>query len=1026
MGGSSKKQTVGYKYYLGFHMAFCHGPIDAALALYVDMKLAWAGRSTGGRITISKPKLFGGEKREGGVSGALDFEQGGPTQEANDYLSGLLSNVPGFRGIAAIVARQCYVGMNPYLKHWAALLQRIYVRQDGIEQWYPEKAGIPSITSSGEVEGTPEITDDWTVISTNVFAGTLATSGGTLFYKSGPGEPNAITSDDEVTPTPVALNYDGHPSVGNQGEVHFGNSDRDCIMTVGTSQDVEPKGSVIGWIDGAQATYVFSEPTGINRKWFAIRESRAYFASKDAGVNAVYAFAANGGAQLAKSEVYATLPLGLATNGEEVYVEVGSTIRVLDPDTLAELGSYDGPPVQGYGIFCGDDDLLYKLTPAGDLYLFSESGWSIVSSVEGSLPTVASNSIRHPPKYVDGVLSWEEAEIVVDPSGPDTVTTVGRSANVAAALSYLDMNPSHIIRECLTDPDWGMGYQEADVDDAAFAAAADKLYAESMGISILWDRQIPLEDFIREILRHIDAALYVDRTSGKFVLKLIRDDYVEASLPVFDESNVDKLDGFTRRGFDELVNSVSVGWEDSRTARPGSLQVQDIAQVQMQGAVINTTVNYPGFSNRTIAGRAASRDLKALSSPLISCTLYANRDAADLNIGSVFKLSWVEYDLDEVVMRVTGIALGDGRNNLIRIQATQDTFALPDVTFAELPDTGWVDPSGEPTPAQHTLAFEVPYYELVLNSGQAEVDALLSSNPDIGYVGVAAVRPTGAINAQIASNSGPGYEEVGSLDFCPSAVIDGPIGFSTVSVAISGGVDLDDVTGGTHFQIGDEICVVSGVTDTLLTFERGALDTVPAEHAAGARVFFWDAFAGNDPTEYTDGETVALKVLPANGSGEVTLAQASEDTVTLASRAARPYPPGNVTLNGEYYPTSTANNILVEWAHRDRTQQTSGTLFSFLDASIGPEVGTTYTVRLIDAADDSVVTEQTGLSGVSATLVIGGFSGAAFVELLSLRDGLESWQMHRIPILVDNTDVLLTEAGDTILTEGEVEISADF
>lgn len=44
------------------------------------------------------------------------------------------------------------------------------------------------------------------------------------------------------------------------------------------------------------------------------------------------------------------------------------------------------------------------------------------------------------------------------------------------------LNPAHIIRECLTDPDWGLGYQASDVDDAAFTYAADLLYIENFGL----------------------------------------------------------------------------------------------------------------------------------------------------------------------------------------------------------------------------------------------------------------------------------------------------------------------------------------------------------------------------------------------------------------------------------------------------------------------------------------------------------------------------------------------------------------
>ena len=73
MGGSSKSQTVGYRYYLGMHLAICHGPVDAITEIQVGERQAWSGNLTAsGRITVNMPELFGGEKREGGISGAID------------------------------------------------------------------------------------------------------------------------------------------------------------------------------------------------------------------------------------------------------------------------------------------------------------------------------------------------------------------------------------------------------------------------------------------------------------------------------------------------------------------------------------------------------------------------------------------------------------------------------------------------------------------------------------------------------------------------------------------------------------------------------------------------------------------------------------------------------------------------------------------------------------------------------------------------------------------------------------------
>ncbi|PJF46338.1 MAG: hypothetical protein CUN48_14305, partial [Candidatus Thermofonsia Clade 3 bacterium] len=109
-----------------------------------------------------------------------------------------------------------------------------------------------------------------------------------------------------------------------------------------------------------------------------------------------------------------------------------------------------------------------------------------------------------------------------------------------------DANPAHIIRECLTNDQWGMGYPDADIDDASFTSAADTLYAESFGLSILWSQEQPIEDFILSILRHVDGVLYVHPRTGKFTLKLARFDYNPTSLLTLSPANVLAVEEFTR------------------------------------------------------------------------------------------------------------------------------------------------------------------------------------------------------------------------------------------------------------------------------------------------------------------------------------------------------------------------------------------------------------------------------------------------------------------------------------------------
>lgn len=842
--GGSKKVTVGYKYHVGMHMAFCHGPVDYLLRLMVDDRTAWSGQAGAGEISINNPGLFGGESREGGVIGDVDVLFGEPAQVQNLYLQSVLgADIPGFRGVVSLVLKQVYLGLNPYLKPWKARFQRIHVRQDGIEQWYDEKAAIPFAV---------------------------------------PGDPLAETYDLDLDAVDnSAVSYPGTPTA-----VRLTGLDPAGIYIV----EVRAGGDFLSWSP-------WDTNVGHPNPWWT--------------------------GQLA------------ITN-----VDTGITQEIGGPLRSTEQAAFDAfipGTISGGATF----DFWLRDTPTAD----NRGGMSIkVTRVEADI---------------------------------------------------FDMNPAHIIRECLTDPDWGMGYQESDINDDAFEVAADRLFAERMGMSLLWDRQIPIEDFIKEVVKHISATLYTDRATGKFVLKLIRDDYVLEDLVELDESSIIRVENPVRPVFGELTNSVTIVYWDSQTGKKASLPIQDPALIAEQGATINTTVQYPGFTNAYVAGIAGARDLRALSGQPLSCTIYANRKAARLNVGDAFKFSWSDLNASSVVMRVAEIALGTSKTNRVRLKVVQDTFATPDTASVSNPNSGggWTDPASPPTPALYRAAMEAPYYEVVQANGQTDTDSRLTENPDLGLIAVAAVRPGNAINAILAVDSGGGYNDSGALDFCPTATIDESIDEIAETFDILGGIDLDLVELGSFALIDNEIVRVDAVSDTSITVGRGVLDTAPRRHTVGARIFFIDGYLASDEVEYLDAEEIDVKVLPVTGQGSLPEGSATADTITMGKRAIRPYVPGQFKIDGVYYPTAPLpEEVELTWVHRDRTQQTGGTLLDHTDAGVGPEDGVTYRVRVLDP-DGVVVIDVGGISGTSYTLSFASMPVPfGKVQVYAERDGLLSFQ----------------------------------
>jgi hypothetical protein len=604
---------------------------------------------------------------------------------------------------------------------------------------------------------------------------------------------------------------------------------------------------------------------------------------------------------------------------------------------------------------------------------------------------------------------------------------------IAKANVLGDMNPAHIVRECLTDPDWGMGYGELDCDDTAFMAAADRLYAEGMGMSLLWDKQQILSDFISTVLKHIDGSLYVDRKTGKFVLKLARDDYNVNTIPSLDETVIQKVTNFKRTTIAELSNTATVQFWNKSTGKDDSITVKDIALVAQQGCTIGTTFQYPGFTRPDLATRIAERNLRAVSIPTASCQLYVNRVPTTLNVGDVFKMSWLPYGIEQLVMRVTAMDLGTLDSGLVKITCTEDVFALGTGIFAPPPGSEWTDPIGDPTPVVHRLFQEVPYYLIARNLGDAQAQALLATQT---YVMVAGANPgNGARSADVyIDDNGTGYAQQNVMDFSPGAVLNGAIGPGDEVLAIELGDTLDSVLPGYIGCFGDyadgnqrEYFSVVSCTETTLTCKRGIFDTVPRLQLDGTYITFLGTSAGENladvGTEFATGETARAKLLTNTGKGQLDISAAPADVLVMVGRLGRPYPPGNYQIDALAYPTVRYDTVAVTWAHRDRTQQTGATPTYQSAGSIGPEAGTTYTVQLYV---DGVLSSTTpGLTGTTLSLAPPAGSGGKQVriDVGSVRGGLtslmaQSWTyLNNAYLMAESSDYLNTEDDNRIILE---------
>lgn len=533
-------------------------------------------------------------------------------------------------------------------------------------------------------------------------------------------------------------------------------------------------------------------------------------------------------------------------------------------------------------------------------------------------------------------------------------------------------NPAEFLYEMQVSAEWGAGMGTDQVDTASFLAAATTLFDEGVGIAPLYADATDVDTICLDVLELIDGALYSDIFTGKRVLVLARADYTLSAQPLFDETN-SILTDYSRPAWDETVNEVHVTYLDASTGEQATVVAQDLANQQIQQAVVARTLNYPACPTTALAQKLAWRDLRALSTPLAKCTIRADRSAWVLRPGTVVRVSNVLLGIAELAMRVNRINYGTLVNGQIEFECVQDVFSLSSTIYGAVPATGWGDPTSAPAPALYPVLLEAPYHLT-----RADPDA---SAAEIGKLITWAAAPSGdAFQYQIHTRQGTdSYVQRGTAPFGPTATLVAALAPGAGSVQISAGQDLDlladtDATGQAQGEnlllIDNEWISWRTLTDngggvyTLGTLYRGVLDSVPATHAAGARGRFLTDAMGTTEDEYALTASVDAKYLPQTGRGTYALASASNLPITLTQRVQRPYPPADVKVNGVSYPAAILGAYALTWSHRDRTQQLS--VIPQSNASIGPEAGTTYTLRLYGETDTLLRTE-TGLTGTGYT-----------------------------------------------------------
>lgn len=574
-------------------------------------------------------------------------------------------------------------------------------------------------------------------------------------------------------------------------------------------------------------------------------------------------------------------------------------------------------------------------------------------------------------------------------------------------------NPMNVIFEALTDSEWGLNLGQLNIDLANFRAIAATLATEGQGFAFIWDRKLDAREIIRTVEDQVDGVLYQDPTTGLWSFRLIRFDYTPGTLRLIDESNTIKLTRFGRPSWGETQNMIQAEFQDRSKNYTTSFGVaQDMANVDIIQAVKSASVRFPGVKTAALANVLAWRELRQLAFPSATGEIVVDRTFYDLIVGDVVELSWDRLGITRLPIRITKIDRGRMLDGKIKLNFTQDIFQVDAGVFADPPPTGWVPPTDVALAPLAELLLEVPYRLTALttsslNTTQTQVATIVvrDGGLHVGYniFGTTTDLPGTAANPTENDVIAPGF----SSGFAPRGLLTAALdrgetnGFQD---AVGFTIDnLTDVIGNLENATADELeaqknialidnelILFSTVTDngngtfTISDLIRGALDTIPADHADNAPVYFISYGLGLlNEIPFSDGtQNVQVRVQTFTPFNTLPFGSTTQIGTDTDSRAAKIYPPRGVQVNaaqpgGGYFPTDIVGTFAITWAGSDKTAQAFATAWD--DAHVVQEASSGFRVRIIEDPA-GLATVKLDISGVPVSPTGGAYTAAGYCD----------------------------------------------
>lgn len=555
-----------------------------------------------------------------------------------------------------------------------------------------------------------------------------------------------------------------------------------------------------------------------------------------------------------------------------------------------------------------------------------------------------------------------------------------------------DINPMTAAAVVITEPWGGAGVTIGYIDEVSFTAAAVRLADEGIFCSIYNQEATSAAEILKTIEDLCYCKFFQDPETQIVRVKLIRWDlYDFDNCPRVTDSNMSSLRDFAKSSWAGAASRSAATFTNRSKDYDRDLLIALSPNVSGSSRDEETgRYDYPLAMTAEVASKCLARDMIIRNQPVWNGELQANRQVADLVPGDCFLLTCPEYNIEDLPCIVS--SRSDIAND-VGVLVSFDELINPNgsVLYAVPEPSLFVPVDKSPMSPTDAMVISAPYWVQVwagyddriwnkkiqvctpiylveaYNRTQTSFDVRMLNYPNLGSdaVGSAPVINRAALYASV----GQLVDDMEEIDGwtngkISSLTINGVVRKQYIKPSGSEGVKegsiwafIDDEI--LSFEVAEE---VGGGVWTLENVHRGLLDTAPAYHPAGSKIWIingnWVDRIGMSfdiEPDYIP-ELLFCSVTPDEKQKDEGLLYTDWSPDNRVNRVLRPVDTRVNGNRGTGAPVAMArgSNQTVSWKTRSRNKIKKVAIFS--DAAHPPEVannGTwqTHDVFLHDSAD---------------------------------------------------------------------------